>query len=147
VRTPNIDRLAQRGVRFTQVATNCPVCAPARIALATGLQPRHLGALENDAYLPRSATTYYQRLRDHDYRVGCVGKLDLAKPDPFNGLAGDRPTAYGFTEPVHRLEGKPAWVRRTASPSRIAWPRRAAGSRCPMGRMDRHARWQPGVSA
>ena len=75
LRTPNLDRLAARGVRFGQCYTNCPVCAPARIGLATGLQPARLGSLDNASYLPRSAPTFYQRFRDHGYRVGCVGKL------------------------------------------------------------------------
>jgi len=107
IRTPNLDRLAARGVRFTHCCTNAPVCTPARVGLATGLQPCHLGALGNSSYLPRSATTYYQRLRDHGYRVGCVGKLDLAKPDPYNGRYGDRPCVYGwgFTHP-EECEGK-----------------------------------------
>ena len=100
-RTPNLDRIAARGVRFTQCTTNAPVCAPARIGLATGLQPSRLGALDNQSFLPRSVPTYYQRLRDHGYRVGCVGKLDLAKPDGWNGIRGDRPCVYGwgFTHP------------------------------------------------
>jgi arylsulfatase len=107
VRTPNLDRLTARGVHFTQCTTNCPVCAPARIGLATGLQPSRVGALDNASYLPRSAPTYYQRLRDHGYRVGCVGKLDLAKPDGYNGRYGDRPCVYGwgFTHP-EECEGK-----------------------------------------
>ncbi|MBN1641374.1 MAG: sulfatase-like hydrolase/transferase [Anaerolineae bacterium] len=107
VHTPNLDRIAARGVRFTQCVTNCPVCAPARIGLATGLQPHRLGALDNHSYLPRSVPTHYQRFRDAGYRVGCVGKLDLAKPDPYNGRYGDRPCVYGwgFTHP-EECEGK-----------------------------------------
>jgi arylsulfatase len=107
VRTPNLDSIARRGVRFTQCTTNCPICAPARIGLATGLQPIRLGALDNLSFLPRSVPTYYQRLRDHGYRVGCVGKLDLAKPDGYNGRYGDRPCVYGwgFTHP-EETEGK-----------------------------------------
>jgi arylsulfatase A-like enzyme len=107
LRTPNLDRIANEGVRFTQCTTNCPVCAPARIALASGLQPSRLGSLDNYSYLPASVTTYYQRLRDHGYRVGGVGKFDLAKPDGYNGLHGDRPCNYtfGFTHPVE-CEGK-----------------------------------------
>jgi choline-sulfatase len=107
VRTPNLDRLAARGVRFDQCYTNCPVCAPARIGLATGLQPSRLGSLDNASYLPRSAPTFYQRFRDHGYRVGCVGKLDLAKPSGYNGRFGDRPCVYGwgFTHP-EECEGK-----------------------------------------
>ena len=105
--TPNLDRLAERGVRFTQCTTNCPVCAPARIGLATGLQPSRLGSLDNASFLPHTVPTYYQRLRDHGYRVGCVGKLDLAKPDSYNGRFGDRPCVYGwgFTHP-EECEGK-----------------------------------------
>jgi len=107
LRTPNLDRLAARGVRFTQCITNCPVCAPARIGLATGLQPSRLGSLDNQSYLPRSVPTHYQRFRDHGYRVGCVGKLDLAKPSRYNGRYGDRPCVYGwgFTHP-EECEGK-----------------------------------------
>ena len=107
VRTPNIDALAARGTRFTRCYTNAPVCAPARIALATGMQPRHAGALMNNAYMPLHAPTYYQRLRDHGYHVGAFGKFDLAKPDPYNGRHGDRPAnyAWGFTHPLE-CEGK-----------------------------------------
>jgi len=107
VRTPNLDALAARGVRFTQCATNSPVCAPARVALACGLQAARVGALDNHCFLPLGTPTYYQRLRDHGYRVGCVGKLDLAKPDSYNGRNGDRPCLYawGFTHP-EECEGK-----------------------------------------
>ncbi len=105
--TPNIDRLAAAGMRFTNAFTNAPVCAPARIGLATGMRPARIGALDNSSYLPPHLPTYYQRLRDSGYRVGCVGKLDLAKPDPYNGRDGDRPQVYrwGFTHPVE-CEGK-----------------------------------------
>ena len=107
VRTPNLDRLAERGVRFSQCITNAPVCAPARIGLASGYQPARLGCLDNNCYLPRHITPYYARLRDAGYRVGCMGKLDLAKPDPYNGRHGDRPRVFGwgFTHPVE-CEGK-----------------------------------------
>lgn len=107
VRTPNLDSLAERGIRFSQCITNAPVCAPARIGLASGYQPARLGCLDNNCYLPRHITPYYARLRDAGYRVGCVGKLDLAKPDPYNGRHGDRPRVFGwgFTHPVE-CEGK-----------------------------------------
>lgn len=107
VDTPNLDRIAKQGVIFTHCCTNSPVCAAARISLATGLHCERTGALDNGAYVPRSRTTYYQRLRDDDYRVGTVGKLDLGKPDPYNGLKGQRPSVYrwGFTHPME-CEGK-----------------------------------------
>ncbi|MCY4020138.1 MAG: sulfatase-like hydrolase/transferase [Chloroflexi bacterium] len=114
--TPNIDRLAASGARFTNAFTNAPVCAPARIGLATGRHPARIGTLDNGSFLPPHLPTYYQRLRDSGYRVGCVGKLDLAKPDPYNGRHGDRPQVYrwGFTHPeevegkMHAAQGEPS---------------------------------------
>jgi arylsulfatase len=107
VKTPNIDRLASRGMQFTNCFTNSPLCVPARVALATGLHPGRMGVLNNNSYLPPNIPTFYQRFRDNGYRVGCIGKLDLAKPDPYNGRYGDRPCAYqwGFTHP-EECEGK-----------------------------------------
>jgi choline-sulfatase len=107
LRTPHLDALAARGVRFTQCTVNAPVCAPSRIALASGLQPARMGSLDNQSFLPRRVPTYYQHFRDHGYRVGCVGKVDLAKPDPYNGRYGDRPClfSWGFTHP-EECEGK-----------------------------------------
>lgn len=107
VDTPNIDRLAARGTVYTHCYTNTPVCAPARIGLACGLSPHRIGSLANNSFLPLGIPTYYQRVRDAGYHVGCVGKLDLAKPIAYNGPAGQRPLTYtwGFTHPVE-AEGK-----------------------------------------
>ncbi|MCL5947268.1 MAG: sulfatase-like hydrolase/transferase, partial [Chloroflexi bacterium] len=106
-RTPNIDRLAAQGILFTHCTVNSPLCAPSRISLATGLQPHRVGALDNSAFLPRDASTYYQALRDNGYRVGFVGKIDLHKPDHYNGCDGNLPItySYGFTDPIE-CEGK-----------------------------------------
>jgi len=107
VDTPNIDAIAAKGTLFKHCYTNSPVCAPARIALATGMRPHRVGALDNLAFLPAGRQTYYQRVRDREYYVGCSGKLDLAKPDGYNGLKGDRPCTFGFgfTHPIE-VEGK-----------------------------------------
>jgi arylsulfatase len=107
VRTPHLDALARRGVRFRQAFCCAPLCAPSRISLAAGLRPHRLGALGNNVFYPRIIPTYYQALRDAGYRVAVVGKLDLHKPDPYNGPRGDRPIvySYGFTDPVE-CEGK-----------------------------------------
>ncbi len=107
VKTPNIDRIANNGIIFENCYTNSPVCAPARISLATGIHPLRSSCLENDSYLSVYADTYYKRIRDIGYKVGCVGKLDLAKPDPHNGKRGNRPVmySYGFTHP-YEIEGK-----------------------------------------
>ncbi len=107
VKTPHLDALAAQGVRFTHHVTNSTVCAPARIGLATGVSPIRLGTLTNFDPLPDHVPTYYQALRNAQYRVGAVGKLDLNKPDNQNGRKGNRPDTYkwGFTDPVE-AEGK-----------------------------------------
>lgn len=107
VRTPHLDALAGRGLRFSQATCNAPLCAPSRISLASGLEPHRVGAMGNNAFYPRHVPTYYQQLRDAGYRVGLVGKLDLHKPDTFNGRRGNLPLlySYGFTDPVE-CEGK-----------------------------------------
>ncbi|MDE0672269.1 MAG: sulfatase-like hydrolase/transferase [Caldilineaceae bacterium SB0662_bin_9] len=107
VSTPHIDRLARQGTRFTHCCVNAPVCAPSRISLASGLHPWRMGAVDNSSYLPLRIPTYYQRLRDHGYKVASAGKLDLAKPAGYNGRHGTRACNYqwGFTDPCE-IEGK-----------------------------------------
>jgi len=101
LRTPHLDRLAARGMLLSHCCTNSPLCVPARISLATGLLPRRTGMLDNSGFLHRGLPTYYQRLRAEGYRVGCVGKLHMAKPGSPPAPAGDRPCLYqwGFTHP------------------------------------------------
>ena len=45
-RTPNIDRLAQEGMRFTDFYSSSPVCTPSRASLLTGCYPRRVGLHE-----------------------------------------------------------------------------------------------------
>ena len=75
--------------------------------MATGLQPARLGLVDNTQVLEPQYPTLYQRFRNNGYRVHCVGKLDLKKPDHYNGRYGDRPDVYrwGFTHP-EECEGK-----------------------------------------
>lgn len=107
VETPNLDALADRGAMFSNCRTNCPLCAPARAALASGQRCSQVGVLSNGHLYPYQAPTYYQDLRQAGYRVGCVGKTDLHKHDHWEGLNGDRPLMYhlGFTDPTE-TEGK-----------------------------------------
>ncbi len=107
--TPNLDRLASEGVLFTQCATNSPLCAPSRMALATGLQAVRAGVLANDfGKAPHGLPLFYQRMRDHGYRTACVGKLHLGGTGA-PGPNGDPPGAFslGFTHPCE-CEGKMA---------------------------------------
>lgn len=105
--TPNIDRIAARGIRFEKASCNSPICGPSRCSLAAGLHPHRLGNLENFVNYPQAQPTYYQALRQSGYRAALVGKSDLHKGDHFYGMNGDLPFMYhlGFTDP-HEVEGK-----------------------------------------
>lgn len=106
--TPNIDKLANEGVRFNQCTCNSPQCAPSRSSLASGMRSRRTGVLHNGFVYPiNQIPTYYQALRNFGYRVGCVGKIDLHKAVSRFGKNGNTPFMYqlGFTDPFE-LEGK-----------------------------------------
>jgi choline-sulfatase len=107
VATPNLDRLAASGVRFAQATCNSPLCAPARAALATGVRPERCHVLDNGYNLDPDAWTVYRHLRRYGYRTALFGKLDLHKPQNYNGVRGDLPITYqlGFTHPFE-AEGK-----------------------------------------
>lgn len=113
VKTPNIDRIAEHGIRFTNAACQSPLCTPSRAALATGKYPHNCGVVVHDAVLPKDETTYYQLIRKAGYRVGAVGKTDLHKDYHYYGKNGDLPIMYhyGFTD-LCETEGKmnAAWA-------------------------------------
>jgi len=79
LRTPNLDRLCEHGVRFSNAFTPSPVCAPARACLASGMEYRRCRVPSNRENYPPDLPTYYQRLRDTGYEVCGVGKFDLHK--------------------------------------------------------------------
>lgn len=98
LRTPNIDRLATRGVRFTNAYTPSPICSPARACLATGRDYVRCGVRGNNQNTPLELPTYYRQLRAAGYEVCGVGKFDLHKPDHDWGLDGSKLLdEYGFT--------------------------------------------------
>lgn len=105
LQTPNLDRLAADGVRFTDWYSNSPVCSPSRAALLTGRYPGNAGVRailaghRRATGLPPSVPTLAQALKKQGYRTGLVGKWHL-------GLAeGCRPHERGFDESFGFLAG------------------------------------------
>lgn len=97
-KTPNIDRLAQKGMLFTQHYAGCTVCAPSRSSLMTGQDTGHTPIrgnveVEPEGQLPISSDTYTvaEMLKEAGYATGAFGKWGLGSP----GSEGD-PNNQGF---------------------------------------------------
>jgi arylsulfatase A-like enzyme len=78
VRTPHIDRLAQRGVTFTRAYCAAPACNPSRAALMSGLRPSTTGVYDNPTdWRPHiaEALTLPTHFRKHGYFVAGAGKI------------------------------------------------------------------------
>ena len=113
VHTPNIDRLAAEGMRFTDNYAAAPVCSPTRAAILTGLSPARL-AITNHLpeqarfipdnpkvlpartldHLPLEHVTIAERLKEAGYATGFIGKWHLSGPG--KGKPEFEPTAQGF---------------------------------------------------
>src|SRR5262249_14437898 len=87
VRTPNIDRLAARGTRFTAAYTPCPICVPARASLATGRYVHDIRYWDNAMGYDGRVPGWGERLRASNVRVESIGKLhyaDAGQPTGFD---------------------------------------------------------------
>jgi len=74
VRTPNIDRLAAGGMRFSQATTVSPICMPARASFANGLYPHNHGMWTNRGEMPANGETFFQILQRAGYCTALIGK-------------------------------------------------------------------------
>ena len=87
-RTPNMDRLAARGVIFANAHCAAPLCCPSRAAVFSGKHPFHSGVYNNDDDIRRIAPKLVllpQHLRAHGYRTLGTGKLlHQKRPDLFD---------------------------------------------------------------
>lgn len=97
VRTPNIDRLASGGIRFTRAYLTCSSCSPSRCSILTGLYPHNTEAGELHLPLPSEKTLLTTPLRQAGYWTAAVGKWHLgeAVADQVDYRQGSRPEAMG----------------------------------------------------
>ncbi|CAG7615579.1 sulfatase [Paenibacillus allorhizosphaerae] len=75
VQTPNIDRLAQRGICFDRAYSQTPVCVPARHGLIAGQHPFELGLLKNERLAKEIAHPLPELIRKQGYYTCAVGKM------------------------------------------------------------------------
>ena len=94
IATPNLDRLASEGTRFTQAYAGSTVCAPSRCCLMTGFHSGH-ARIRGNARVPLAPNdlTVAQVFKQAGYRTGIVGKWGLGNP----GSTGV-PNLQGFDE-------------------------------------------------
>ena len=83
IKTPNIDRMAKEGMRFTHFMVASPVCTPSRAALLTGCYPKRVG-MHQHVLFPASTKglnptehTIADHLKAHGYATACFGKWHL----------------------------------------------------------------------
>ncbi|MEX2261352.1 MAG: choline-sulfatase [Bryobacteraceae bacterium] len=86
VRTPNLNRLVRRGVRFDAAYSPNPVCAPARACLMTGRYSSRIGVHDNAAPLRSDEPTMAHYLTNAGYDTAWSGKMHFVGPDQHHGL-------------------------------------------------------------
>jgi N-sulfoglucosamine sulfohydrolase len=82
--TPNIDKLATEGMRFTQCFQAAPMCSPTRHNLYTGLYPVKSGAYPNHTFVKKGTKSVVQYLKPLGYRVALSGKKHINPPNVFS---------------------------------------------------------------
>jgi arylsulfatase len=118
--TPNIDRLAEEGMRFTNFYVSQPVCSASRSSLLTGCYANRIGI--SGALVPSTRhgldpdeTTIAEVVKPLGYATACFGKWHLGHLPPFV------PTAQGFDEYYGIPYSNDMWPGHPESPK--AWPR------------------------
>ncbi|MBT3481047.1 MAG: sulfatase [Opitutales bacterium] len=94
IQSPNLDRLAANGIRFTDAHTTASVCSPSRAGLMTGRYQQRFGHEANVPPTPHgmdlNEITLGQKMRQAGYRTGIIGKWHLGNLD------SQYPTERGF---------------------------------------------------
>lgn len=85
--TPNLDRLAQRGVVFDNCYTPAPICTPARMSMLTGRHPSRQQCWTNEDMLASDLPTWPHALGAAGYEPTLIGRLHSLGPDQHHGYA------------------------------------------------------------
>lgn len=85
VQTPNLDRLAEEGVRFTEAYCNSPLCVPSRTAMLTGRHPHQTKVFANSDHLASDIPTFVHGLALGGYETVLCGRMHFVGPDQRHG--------------------------------------------------------------
>jgi len=119
IKTPNLDKLAEKSVVFDSAYCNSPLCAPSRMAMITGQLPSKIGSYDNASSISSDVPTYAHYLRSAGYETALAGKMHFIG-DQLHGYEnrltadiypGDYGWAVNWDEPGARLE----WYHNSSS--------------------------------
>ena len=96
VRTPNLDRLAQRSVNFTHAISGVPVCCPARASMLTGQRPLTHGVFMNDVPLAPAAASLAKVLKSAGYDTAYLGKWHVDGHGRSNFIPRERRQGFDY---------------------------------------------------
>lgn len=126
IQTPQLDKMAREGMRFTQFYAGCTVCAPSRSVLMTGQHTGHTWVRGN-----AGGDTLIQSLRDEDvtvaevlkpagYRTGLIGKWGLGEVDqPGFPLRQGFDSFFGYLSQVHAHNYYPEFLYRNEQKQKL----------------------------
>jgi arylsulfatase A-like enzyme len=117
IQTPNLDRMAAEGMRFTQCYAGSTVCAPSRATLMTGRHTGHVSIRGNaDVPLATNELTVAQVLKARGYLTGCFGKwgLGLATTDATPMRRGFDEW-FGYLDQTHAHDYYPTQLWRSST--------------------------------
>ena len=86
VKTPNLDKLAKRGVRFSNAYTPSPICVSARAAAATGQYVHDIGCWDTASAYDGKVPSWGHRLQQAGNRCVSIGKLHFRSEDDPTGF-------------------------------------------------------------
>lgn len=97
--TPNMDRLAEQGARFTRCFTHAPVCAPSRSGLITGRYPTSIGSHHMRSTLLKPPPLFTDYLKKAGYTIAWPTKTPFGKTD------------FNFAVPPRAFDIKTDWTK------------------------------------
>jgi arylsulfatase A-like enzyme len=116
IKTPNLDRMAAEGIRFTQAYAGSTVCAPSRSVLMTGQHGGHT-RIRSNAVTPLQPedVTVAEVMKSVGYRTGLIGKWGLGDPGTISGPNEQGfDYFYGYANHLHAHNHYPTWLWRNA---------------------------------
>ncbi|PXY03137.1 hypothetical protein DF185_03360 [Marinifilum breve] len=122
ISTPNLDSLANKGVRFTNFYANSTVCSPTRVALLSGRYQQRVGldhiyfhCVKDVGFDPKTNPSLPMIMKEAGYKTGVFGKWHLGSGPDY------QPMAHGFDEFTGFLDGNIDFVSKHNTESEVDW--------------------------